>query len=88
MAAANIDMASRDYCAHILIKLNECRSVALPAVAHLAALLLAGGGQACCTALVPLQGCRACNGISGVALPLQLCYRLRPALNVLLGSYP
>ncbi|KAI3430433.1 hypothetical protein D9Q98_005028 [Chlorella vulgaris] len=29
MAAANIDMASRDYCAHILIKLNECRRATL-----------------------------------------------------------
>jgi len=27
MAAANIDMVSRDFCAHILIKLNECRCV-------------------------------------------------------------
>ena len=25
MAAANIDMVSRDFCAHILIKLNDCR---------------------------------------------------------------
>lgn len=29
MAAANIDMAYRDFCAHILIKLNECRCAAL-----------------------------------------------------------
>ena len=28
MAAANIDMASRDFCAHILIKLNQCRCAA------------------------------------------------------------
>lgn len=29
MAAANIDMGSRDFCAHILIKLNECRRKSL-----------------------------------------------------------
>jgi hypothetical protein len=33
MAAANIDMVSRDFCAHILIKLNECRCVAALAAA-------------------------------------------------------
>lgn len=27
MAAANIDMVWRDFCAHVLIKLNDCRCV-------------------------------------------------------------
>lgn len=27
MAAANVDMVWRDFCAHVLIKLNDCRCV-------------------------------------------------------------
>ncbi|KAL4422709.1 hypothetical protein ABPG75_008906 [Micractinium tetrahymenae] len=29
MAAGNIDMVSRDFCAHVLLKLNECRRASL-----------------------------------------------------------
>ncbi|KAI7845793.1 hypothetical protein COHA_000705 [Chlorella ohadii] len=29
MAAANVDMVWRDFCAHVLIKLNDCRRKSL-----------------------------------------------------------
>ena len=51
MAAANIDMVSRDFCAHILIKLNECRCVAARAAAVAAARRVAANparGAALC----------------------------------------
>lgn len=63
MAAANIDMVNRDFCAHVLIKLNECRCVAvvdaaLPAL--VSSNTWAHGPLKCCRVYRNLCSCRKC----------------------------